>query len=104
KTALTEDRLQKTPGRAIHLLPILHLQVIDVVTVGLRQSSASNEENVLGVELGAAGEIVRAGDYGVVDDENLVVHEIVAPGRGVRRGIFPDEAGAGDDLLQRADF
>jgi hypothetical protein len=68
------------------------------MAVGFGQRGAFEEEDVFGVELGAAGEVVGAGDHGVVDDEDFVVHEIVAAGRGVGRGVFSDEAGAGDDL------
>ena len=59
--------------------------MIDVAAVGFGERRAFDEENVLGVELGAPGKVIGAGDDGVVDDENFVVHVIVAPGRRVGR-------------------
>ena len=56
---------------------ILRDQVVDVPAVGLGERRAFDEQNILGVELGAAREVVGAGDHGVVDHENFVVHEIV---------------------------
>ncbi len=64
---------------------VFPLQVIDVNAVGLGERCAFDEQNILGVELGAAREVIGTGDHGVVDHENFVVHEIVVPGRCVRR-------------------
>ncbi len=59
--------------------------MIDIRAVGIGERRAFDEQNVLGVELSAPRKIIRAGDHRIVDHENFVVHEIVAPGRGVRR-------------------
>ena len=59
--------------------------MINVRAVHVRERRAFDEENVLGVELCAPGEIIGTGDHSVVDHENFVVHEIVAPGRRIRR-------------------
>ena len=59
--------------------------MIDVHAVGLGERLAFYEENILGVELGATREVIGARDHAVVDQENFVVHEIVAPGRCVGR-------------------
>ena len=83
---------------------ILRFQVIDVTAVGLGERRAFDEENVLGVELGAPREVVRACDDGVVDDQDLVMHEVVAAGRTVRRGIFSSEMSARNELLERWNF
>jgi len=59
--------------------------VIDVRAVGFGQGRAFDKENVLGIELRAPREIIRAGDHGIIDHENFVVHEIVVSGGPVRR-------------------
>src|ERR1035438_8008386 len=64
---------------------VLLFQVIDVNAVGFGQRGAFDKENIFGIELRATREVIGAGDHGVVDDEDFVVHEIVAPGRGVGR-------------------
>ena len=64
--------------------------MVDVGAVGFSQRRVFDEEDVLGIEFGAAGKVVRTGDHGVVDHEDFVVHEIVNAGRRVRRGILSD--------------
>jgi hypothetical protein len=64
--------------------------MVDVVAVGLGEGGAFEEEDVLGVKLGAPGKIVGTGDNGVIDDEDFVVHEIVAASWAIRRGVFSD--------------
>ena len=60
-------------------------QVIDVGAVGFGERRVFDKENILGVELSAAREVIGAGDHGVVDHQDFVVHEIVAPGWCVGR-------------------
>ena len=59
--------------------------MIDVRAVHVRERRAFDEENVLGVDLGAAGEVIGAGNHVVVDDQHFVVHEIVMAGWCVGR-------------------
>ena len=95
-----------TPGvcRVGNSRPVFRYQMVDVFAVGLGERCAFEEEDVLGVELGAPGEIVGAGDNGVVDDEDFVVHEIVPASRAVGRRVFSDEGDARDDFQERGDF
>src|ERR1700726_2598601 len=67
--------------------PVLCDEVINILAVGFRQWRAVDEEDVFGVELRASGEIIGAGDDGVIDHQNFVVHEIVDAGWGVRRRV-----------------
>src|SRR3954462_8281465 len=78
--------------------------MVDVTAVGLGERGTVEEENVLGVELGAPRKIIGAGDDGVVDDQNLVVHEIVAAGRAVGSRVFSCEMGALNDVVERRDL
>ena len=64
---------------------VFGFQMIDIRAVGIGQRRAFDEQNVLCVELRAPREVIGARDHRIVDHENFVVHEIVAPGRGVRR-------------------
>ena len=59
--------------------------MIDVSAVCVGERRAFDEENILGLELGTAREVIGAGDHAVVDHENFVVHEIVAPVRRIGR-------------------
>src|SRR6476660_5492201 len=43
----------------------------------LSERRAFDRQHVLGVRLGRVREVVRAGDHRVVDDQELVVHEVV---------------------------
>ena len=51
---------------------VFPFQVIDVGAVGLGDRRAFDKENILGVELGAAREVIGAGDHGVVDQRTLL--------------------------------
>ena len=79
------DISRKRSQRSRGLLRVFRFQMIDVRTVDIRQRRAFDKENVLGVELCAPRKVIRTGDHSIVDHENLVMHEIVAPGRRVRR-------------------
>jgi len=59
--------------------------MVDVNAVGFGQRRAFDEQNVFGVELCAPRKIIRTGDDGVINHQNLVVHEIVPAGRAVGR-------------------
>ena len=59
--------------------------MINVPTISFSQRGAFYEENILGVELCAAREVIRAGYHTVIDYQDLVMHEIVAPGGRVGR-------------------
>src|SRR2546423_12331929 len=76
---------------------VLLFQMIDVGTVLFSEGRAFDEQNVLRVELGAPGKIVGTRDHGVVDNENFVVHVIMAPGRAVGGRVFPDQPSPGND-------
>ena len=60
-------------------------EMVDVAAVRLGEPCAIDEQNILGIEFGAAGKIVGTCDHGVVDYEHLVMHEIVSACRSVRR-------------------
>ena len=64
---------------------VFRFQMIDVRAVGIRERRAFDEENILGVELDAPREVIGASDHSIIDQENFVVHVIVAPGRCVGR-------------------
>src|SRR5690242_4473856 len=60
-------------------------QVIYVSAVRFSKCRALDEKNVFSVEFGAPREIVGTGDYGVIDHQNFVVHEIVSAGWRIGR-------------------
>ena len=72
-------------AKGARLLRVFRFQMVDVNAVGIRERRAFDEENILGVELSATREVIGAGDHGIIDQENFVVHVIVAPGRCVGR-------------------
>src|SRR5690349_16412366 len=78
--------------------------MIDVNAVALGQSGNLEKDNVLSVELGAPRKVIRTSDDGLIDDEHLVVHEIVAARRRVWGGILADKPGAFDDLPYGRNF
>src|ERR1017187_4821127 len=62
---------------------VLLFQVIDVNAICFGERRAFDKENIFGVELRAPREVIRAGDDGVINDQDLVMHEIVAAARRV---------------------
>src|SRR5262245_48550042 len=83
---------------------ILAYEVVNVGAVGLGESRALDEQDVFGVELSAAGEVVGTGDDRIVNDEHFIVHESVWGVWAVWRRVLANQAGVGDDVLDSSNL